>query len=245
MISIITPLYNSARYLPETVRSVQAQSVRNWEMIIVDDASEDNGAEIARSFAEKDERIRVVELAENSGPAVARNRAIELARGRYIAFLDADDLWKPEKLGMQLAFMQANDAGFSYTGYHIMNEEGERTGEKRVPERVTYHSLLKTCPVGCLTAMYDTQRLGKLYMPSILKRQDYGLWLKILKQTGHAYGLQEPLADYRVRSHSVSSNKLKAAAYQWKIYRDVEKLPLHQSLWYFGHYAVHGVLNRM
>lgn len=214
-------------------------------MIIVDDASEDSGAEIARTFADEDERIKVVELPQNSGPAVARNKAIELARGRYIAFLDADDLWKPKKLEMQLAFMEAIGAWFSYTGYHIMNEKGERTGEKKVPERVTYHSLLKTCPVGCLTAMYDTQRLGKLYMPLILKRQDYGLWLKILKQVTYGKGLQEPLADYRVRSHSVSSNKLKAAAYQWKIYRDVEQLPLHQSLWYFSHYAANGVLNRV
>lgn len=244
-VSIITPSFNSQNFIEATIKSVLSQTNSQWELIIVDDASEDEGAMIANSLAKQDERIRVVELTKNSGPAVARNKAIELARGRYIAFLDADDLWKPEKLEMQLAYMQKQDAAFSYTGYHIINEEGSQTGEKRVPKRVTYYSLLKTCPVGCLTVMYDTHRLGKLYMPSILKRQDYGLWLKILKQTGHGYGLQKPLADYRVRSRSVSSNKLKAAAYQWKIYRDLEQLPLHRAVWYFSHYAVHGVLNRI
>lgn len=166
-------------------------------MIIVDDVSPDNSNKIIEEYCKKDSRIKLIKLKENSGPAVARNRAI---KGRYIAFLDADDLWKPEK---QINFMIEKNCALSYSAYETMSEEGKIIVP---PSKLSYKDILKTNYIGCLTAIYDTQ---KVYMPLIKKRQDYGLWLKILKETDFAYGLDESLATYRLMSNSVSSNKFK------------------------------------
>lgn len=241
LVTVVTANYNAAKFVAETIDSVFAQTYRNWEMIIVDDCSSDNGAEIIETYLEKDGRIRLIRLEENGGPAVARNRAIEEAKGRYIAFLDSDDLWMPDKLEKQIAFMKEKSAVFSYGAYDLIDEEGNALGHFEVPQKQNYSQLLKTCPIGCLTAIYDTRKLGKVAMPLIRKRQDYGLWLKLLKRTEYAYGLNETLAVYRVRKNSVSSNKFKAARYQWKIYRDVEKMGRFKSLYYFTHYALNGI----
>ena len=234
------PLYNAKEFVREAIDSVLAQSHADWELLVVDDCSNDGSVQIVREYAESDKRIRLFCLEQNSGPAVARNRAIAEATGRYIAFLDADDLWLPHKLQRQLEFMEANDLAFTYSGYGVIDEEGREIATFRPPQSLTYRSLLKTNPIGCLTAIYDTQKLGKVYMPDILKRQDYGLWLKILKRIDTARGLTESLALYRKRKNSVSSNKLKAAFYQWKIYRKVEGLGLFESMFYFMHYAYNG-----
>ncbi|HGS4462854.1 TPA: glycosyltransferase family 2 protein [Vibrio metschnikovii] len=241
-ISVITPSFNSCDFIGNTIESVINQTLVSWEMIIVDDCSTDNSVSVTKSYIEKDPRIKLIQLKENSGAAVARNTAIEAAQGRYIAFLDSDDLWLPDKLEKQLAFMQQNDIAFSFSAYHKIDEEGVNIGKVDVPDKITYHQLLKCCVIGCLTAMYDTEKIGKVYMPLIRKRQDFGLWLRILKKCDMAYGIDQSLAKYRVRNGSISSNKLKAAQYNWKLYREVEKLNLFQALYYFMHYAINGVL---
>jgi hypothetical protein len=240
LVSIITPSYKSAKFISQTIKSVLNQTYQDWEMIIVDDVSPDNSNEIIEEFIKKDSRIKLIKLEKNSGPAVARNRAIEEAKGRYIAFLDADDLWMPEKLEKQMAFMNQNNLSFTYSSYTLIDEDNNNLGSFTTKENITYNSMLKTCSVGCLTAIYDTKKLGKVFMPNILKRQDYGTWLQILKEIKSTKGILEPLATYRILENSVSSNKIKASLYQWKIYREVEKLNLFQSGWYFIQYVYYG-----
>ena len=243
LVSIITPSYKSEKFIAQTIASVLKQTYSNWEMIIVDDVSPDNSNKIIEEYIKKDSRIKLIKLEKNIGPAVARNRAIEETQGRYIAFLDADDLWMPEKLEKQLDFMHENDLAFTYSSYDLIDEDGKNhLGTFITKEFISYEGMLKTSSVGCLTAIYYTKKLGKLFMPNVLKRQDYGLWLKILKEIKTTKGMLEPLATYRILKNSVSSNKIKAAQYQWKIYREVEKLNLFQSIYYFVQYAYHGVI---
>lgn len=242
LVSIITPSYNSSEFISNTINSVLSQTFHNWELIIIDDCSKDNSIEVISQWCEKDSRIQLIQLTENSGAAVARNKGIEVARGRYIAFLDSDDKWLPDKLEKQLQFMRDNQYNFTFTAYNKVNPDGDYLGELGVPHRIKYSDLLKKCEIGCLTAMYDTEELGKVYMPLIRKRQDLGLWLKLLKQTEYAFGLNQVLASYTVRNDSISSNKRKAAIYTWKLYREVEALPLYKAAYYFSHYAVNGVL---
>ena len=243
LVSIIMPNYNSAQFIEESFVSILNQSYQNWELILVDDCSADDSIEIIESLTADDKRIILIKLAENSGPAIARNRGIKEAKGRYIAFLDSDDTWHPEKLSKQIFFMKEYDIAFSYTGYYRMEEDSEQIiDEIYVPQKVDYSELLKQNIIGCLTAMYDTQKLGKVYMPDILKRQDFALWLSILKKIPYAYGLDEPLAYYRVRTASVSSNKILASKYNWKLYREVEKLPLHKAIYCFGWYTYRSIL---
>jgi len=242
LVSIITPSYNSSEYIAETIKSVMAQTYHNWEMIIVDDVSSDSSLYTIQKYRNKDSRIVLIELNENSGAAVARNTAIKAASGRYIAFLDADDIWLPHKLEKQIAFMQENNCPFSFSAYEKINESGELIGKIGVPSRVTYHSLLKTCVIGCLTSIYDTSYFGKVNMPLIRKRQDFGLWLKLLKKVNFACGINDPLAQYRVHKNSISANKVSVAVYTWRLYRDVEKLNLFKASYYFLHYAIRGVL---
>jgi teichuronic acid biosynthesis glycosyltransferase TuaG len=233
IVSIITPAYNSSNFIEETIQSVFDQTFEEWEMIIVDDNSSDDTVSIAKRFAKEDSRIKIIELSENSGPATARNVAIELSRGRYIAFLDSDDLWDPVKLERQIGFMKRKNSAFSCTYYSLMNEEGESNGKVATPpDRVNYTDLLKRNHIGCLTAIYDTKKLGKVYMPEIIKRQDYGLWLKILRNGEVADCLTEPLAAYRVRTSSVSSNKMNLIRYHWKLFYEIENLGAIRSVYY-------------
>jgi len=241
LVSIITPSHNADAFIATCIESVLAQSFDNWEMIIVDDLSTDNSVSIIKSYTQRDNRIKLIQLEKNSGPAIARNRAIEESEGKYIAFLDADDLWMPEKLEKQLSYMKDNNLAFTYSSYHVINEEGEHLTTFQTKGQVTYTSLLKTCSIGCLTAIYDVEKLGKIYMPNMKKRQDYALWLDIFKRIDYAKGLMEPLAFYRVGQTSVSSNKFTAATWQWKIYRNIEKLNLFKSTYYFSHYIYYGL----
>lgn len=242
-ISIITPSFNSEKFIAKTIESVLDQTYKDWEMIIVDDNSTDNSIDLINSYMQKDERIKCSALEKNSGPAVARNHAVKEAKGRYIAFLDSDDLWTPDKLSKQISFMQEHDIALSYTGYYQIEEKsGEVIEQIHVPKKVDYSELLKQNIIGCLTAIYDTEKIGKVYMPNIRKRQDFGLWLKILKRVPYAYGIDEPLAYYRVRTTSVSSNKIHASKYNWKLYREVEKLPIHKAIYYFGWYTYRSIL---
>ncbi|MGM0944209.1 MAG: glycosyltransferase family 2 protein [Bacteroidota bacterium] len=241
LVSIITPVHNSFSLIEDTINSVLNQTFTDWELILIDDKSSDNGLSILSKYEELDERIKLLKNKENQGAAITRNRGIEAAQGRYIAFLDSDDLWEPNKLERQLDFMRSNNYPFTFTAY-CKFKEGKLMGMQEVPDKVTHQELLKTCSIGCLTAMYDTEVLGKVYMPDISRRQDFALWLKILKMTPFAYGLNVPLAKYRLRSDSISGNKWKAASYQWKVYRDFEHLSFFKASYYFVHYAFFGVL---
>lgn len=241
-VSVITPSYNCANFISQTIKSVLSQTFHDWEMIIVDDFSSDNSVDVIQGYVEMDPRIKLIRKLKNSGAAMARNAAIEAAQGRYISFLDSDDIWLPHKLERQLMFMEQTGATFSCCAYEKIDEDGSPFGHVGVPAKVEYSDLLKTCSIGCLTAIYDTKYFGKVYMPNIRKRQDFGLWLSLLKRTKYVYGISEVLAQYRVRSESISANKLNAAQYTWRLYRDVEKLNLVKSIYYFGHYAVRGLL---
>lgn len=240
LVSIITSVYNSEKYINETIKSVLWQTYKNFEMILVDDCSTDNSLNVIQPFIEQDSRIKLIQLPENSGAAVARNAAIEAARGQYIAFLDSDDIWLPDKLQKQLNFMEKNNYPFVFSAYDKIDNKGEIFGHVGVPNKVSYIDILKTCSIGCLTVVYDTECFGKVYMPLIRKRQDFGLWLRLLKKTNYAYGLNETLAQYRVHSDSISANKVNAAIFTWCLYRDIEQLNIAKSLYYFIHYAVRG-----
>ena len=232
-VSVITPNFNCARFLARTIESVIAQTYKNWEMIIVDDGSTDNSLEIIKKYQQQDPRISFYQMDGNQGPAKARNLAIEKASGRFIAFLDSDDLWHPEKLEAQIFFMQDKKVALSFTFYQLMNEKGEHLNKTiESPLELSYHRLLMSNRIGCLTAIYDTQKLGKVFMPDIRKRQDYGLWLKILRQGITAYGLARTLASYRVREASVSSSKFGLLSYNWELFRRVEGLSVWRSFFY-------------
>ena len=232
LVSIITPVHNSEQFLGCCIESVLKQTYEHWEHILVDDCSTDDSASLIRSYANLNPRISYITLAVNSGAAVARNKAIERAKGDYIAFLDSDDRWYPEKLQLQLTFMIQNNCHFSFSSYDNIDENGNSLS-KIVKARpiVTYKKALYKNPIGCLTAMYSVEYFGKQYMPDIRKRQDYALWLKLLKTT-NAMGLQQVLASYRNTSNSVSSNKLGLITYEWRIYREVEGLSFIKSLFY-------------
>jgi glycosyltransferase involved in cell wall biosynthesis len=243
LVSIITPLYNSNDFVANTIRSVLAQTYQNWELIIIDDASTDRSVKIVESFATEDERIKLIKLGSKKGPATARNRGIKKAVGRYIAFLDSDDLWHEEKLYKQLKFMKQNHYAFTYTGFEKINEEGKVIGTV-LPYKgeVCYYDLLKSNHIGCLTAMVDLKMLGcKMYMPDIKKRQDQGLWLEILKEIDKAYCLYEILGQYRIRDGSISVNKINNLKYQWKLYRNIEKINIVRSFYYMTWYAFYGM----
>ncbi|MDR4890022.1 glycosyltransferase family 2 protein [Fredinandcohnia sp. QZ13] len=238
LVSVITPSYNSALFIEDTIKSVQDQTYTNWEMIIVDDVSTDNTVEIIKEKMKTDSRIKLIPLDKNGGAAIARNTAIKNASGKYIAFLDSDDLWVPTKLEKQVTFMERNGYNFTFTGYEIMTEEGELTGKIiSIPPKINYNTLLKNTIIGCLTVMLNIEKLGKVQMPEIRTRQDLATWLSVLKIEDYAHGIQEPLARYRKVSGSISSNKIKAAKQNWKVYREIENLGLIKAAWVFVNYA--------
>lgn len=244
LVSVITPAYNAERFIGETIESVLKQTYKNWEMIIVDDKSTDNTVNIVKSYAERDSRIKLIELEENSGSAIARNTAMDHANGRYLAFLDSDDQWIENKLERQVEFMKENDIAFSFTKYVRMTEDGKVTNAiSKVPEKVDYNQLMKHCVIGCLTVMLDREKIGNERMINIRTRQDYVFWLTLTKKGFIAYGLPEVLAKYRVVKNSISSNKLKAAKQNWNVYYNIEKQGLIKSLWYFSHYALISIKN--
>lgn len=242
--TIITPVYNAEKFLKETLLSIVSQSYDNWEAILINDNSSDASLNIALDFARKDIRFKVINRTEGGGAAKARNDGIKLAKGRFIAFLDSDDVWLPNKLEQQIAYMKSNSVAFSYTSYRFLTEEGDVKSEVKAPKSVTYNELLKGNVIACLTAVYDSEKLGKVFMPDILKRQDFGLWLKITKTGVVGHGIQTPLAHYRLREGSISSNKLNAMLYTWRLYRDVEKLSLIQSSFYISSHLIGAILKR-
>ena len=243
LVSIITPMYNSEKFIDSTIQSVQSQTYQNWEMIIVDDASTDRSIEIVKKIMSNEPRLQLKQLVDNLGPAHTRNNGIKLAKGRFLAFLDSDDLWHKDKLEKQIKFMQKNEYAFTFTGYEKIDEKGKKIGNiLPFKDQVTYHDLLKSNHIGCLTAMIDLKILGyKMYMPDIKKRQDQGLWLEILKEIDKAYCLYEILGQYRIREGSISVNKIDNLKYQWKLYRNIEKINIVKSFYYMTFYAFYGM----
>lgn len=234
-VSVITPNFNGEKFIAETIQSVVAQTYSNWELIICDDGSTDNSRDVIKQYQNLDPRILLLQNEKRLGPAVARNRAIEIASGNYIAFLDGDDLWMPTKIEKQLEFMQRNNFVLTYSYYRLIDEEGNDLRKEFLPElELTYSELLKSNQIGCLTAMYSVDQLGKIFMPLINKRQDYALWLKILKEDNNrkAVCIPEVLAMYRVRHNSISSNKLEMVKYHWRLFREIEGFPIYKSLYY-------------
>lgn len=231
LVSVVTATYNSAAFIRETIESIRHQTFADWELLITDDCSTDGTLQLLREIAQEDSRIKVFALQVNGGAGVARNHSIDKAGGRFIAFCDSDDQWLPEKLAKQVEFMISKNIAFSYTSYQKMNESGQRLGLVHCLPRLTYADMLRNNYVGCLTAMYDTEKVGLVFMPEVRKRQDWALWLKILKKCGEASGLDLPLAVYRIRSGSISSNKIEMLRYNWVIYYQIERCGLIRSLW--------------
>ncbi len=230
LVSIITPSYNTARFIAETINSALAQTYTNWEMIIVDDCSTDDTKAVVDSYIEKDPRIRYHCLETNSGAAVARTKAMELAQGEYMAFCDSDDLWMRSKLEKQLAFMQEKGYAFTCTAYEQMDEEGNSLDRViKTVDKTDYNRLLLDCPVGNSTVMYNVGVMGKFQVPNIRKRNDDALWLQMLKKEKYIRGMPDVLMRYRIRTNSISSNKLKVIKYHWILYREIEHLNVFRS----------------
>jgi teichuronic acid biosynthesis glycosyltransferase TuaG len=244
LVSIITPSWNVERLIGETISSVQAQTLADWELLIADDCSTDNTAAVIESYAAKDSRIRLIRQPRNGGPALARQAAIEQANGRFIAFLDSDDFWLPAKLERQIAFAREHCAALSFTAFRRINEDGSVAGRLiAVPESLTYDQLLKNTSIATLTALVDRDISGPIAMKNE-GYDDFCLWLSILKPGHVGWGLNEDLARYRVRGVSVSSRPMRSAGWVWHIYRNVERLSLLKSAWCFAHWAVRAWLKR-
>lgn len=232
-VSVIMPAHNSEQHISSAIESVIAQSFNNWELLVIDDCSTDSTKEIVKNYCALDKRVFYIELTENVGAAKARNIGIESSTGRYIAFLDSDDKWDKNKLEKQISFMKENCYAFTFTGYRRWNyDSGIIENEGGYNSEVSYQSMLRSNKIGCLTVVFDTQMVGKQYMPELRKRQDYAMWLKLLRLVGKAYGITEPLATYTVRKDSISSNKLSLIKYNYLVFRQSEGLSLPSSLYY-------------
>lgn len=245
IVSIITPVYNAEEFIVETIESVLKQTYKSFEYLLIDDCSTDSSPAIIKGYAEKDNRIKYIKLQENSGAAVARNTGLENAKGRYIAFLDSDDVWYPEKLEKQLKFMTDNNLGFTYTKYERMSEQGETQGAPKFPSKLNYSGLLKNTAIACSTVVIDRDIVGDFRMPLVRKGQDTATWLKILKTHDYAYLLNEVLNQYRSREGSLSSDKTSALKRTWNTYRNIEKLPLHKASYYFVFYVMNAIKRRL
>lgn len=219
LVSVIMPAYNSKGYIEKAIQSLQNQTYPNWELIIVDDASTDGTVDLVKNEIKENQKVHLLQNRENQGTGLARNLGIKAAKGRYICFLDADDLWFPEKLRVQVEFMQKNDLAMSFSSYRLISEEGEELNETVLAlPNLSYSKLLRANYVGNLTGMYDVEKTGKVYSPPIRKRQDWALWLSVLKKAGVAQGIQQPLALYRLRKEGVSGNKFGLIRYNFQVY---------------------------
>jgi teichuronic acid biosynthesis glycosyltransferase TuaG len=243
LVSIITPTYNSAKFIAETIQSVQKQTYSNWEMIIVDDGSKDETVAVVKKIQESEHRIHFIEQSQNAGPAITRNKGIEHSKGKYLTFLDADDIWFTDFIENSINTIKKTGIPFVFSSYKRSNENLEFVySDFIVPEKVTYTDILKTNSISCLTAFIDVEVAGKKLMPIIHKRQDMGLWLKYLKEIPFAHGIQETKAIYRIRKNSLSRKKSDLIKYQWQFYREVEKLSVFESLYYLIQWAIRGFL---
>lgn len=246
LVSIITPVYNAERFLSDTIKSVQNQTYKNWEMLLVDDCSKDNSAQTIKEFQKYDDRIKYIKLEKNSGASVSRNTGIKNAKGRFIAFVDSDDIWKPEKLEVQVKYMLENNLGFTFTSYRYMKEDGELTNKvAKAPSKINYNGLLKNTIIGCSTVVIDTDIVEYFEMPLVRRGQDTATWLQILRKEKYAYGIDKDLVYYRLVGESLSSNKIIALKRTWNTYRNVEKLGLIKSSYVFCFYVFNAIKKRI
>lgn len=247
-ISIVMPVYNAGAYLEAAVQSVLGQTYEDWELLLTDDHSTDKSAAIAEELAGRDSRIRVLSQKEGiKGAANARNLGIRQAQGRYLCFLDADDVWRPDKLEKELAFMKRKDAAFVFSGYEFGDENAVGTGKiVRVPERLNYREALSRTVIFTSTVLFDREKLpdGLLQMPDV-PSEDTAMWWQILRAGNTAFGLNENLVIYRRPKKSLSSNKAAAIRRIWGLYRKQEGLSAVKSAWYFCFWAVRATLRRI
>ena len=247
-ISIITPVYNCENLIEKTIKCVLNQTYQNWELLLVDDCSLDQSASIIKKYEKNDERIKYFKLPQNSGAAVARNRALKESSGRFIAYLDADDLWRNTKLEKQVKFMLENNYAFTCTDYEKITEDDTSLNKIiKIPKKVNYDLFLRNTIIQTVGVMVDTKLTGKrlLEMPLIRRRQDAATWCQLLKNGFECYECPENLSYYRVVKNSLSSNKLKAIKMNWHWYRKIEKLPLWKACYCFIGYAFNGVRKRI
>ena len=248
MVSIIVPVYNAAKYIEKTIEMVSKQTYKDWELILVDDASTDGSADlIDEIIASQGKRIRLIRKSVNEGAAAARNSGIDASAGRYIAFLDADDVWLPEKLDKQIAFMERTGAAFSFHSYEFGDEEANPTGRVvRAPKTLSFRQALSRTVIFTTTVMFDTEKIDMeiIHMPQV-PSEDTATWWRILKSGYVAYGLDENLAVYRRPAKSLSSNKFVAIQRIWFLYRNIADLSVIQSMFYFVGWAVRATLRRI
>ncbi|MBU2466759.1 MAG: glycosyltransferase [Bacteroidetes bacterium] len=244
LVSIITPVFNSSKFLNDSIQSVLNQSYSNWEHLLVDDCSTDNSVELIEIIQKKDHRIKLFRLKVNSGSGLARNLAIESAKGKYVAFLDSDDYWAPHKLETQVKFMENNKIAFSHSSYGFWSEDGvEIRKPYNVSESpVSYKDLLKKTEISCLTAIYNQEIIGKMFMPNLRRKQDYALWLSILKKGYKSYPQQEVLAYYRQRKGSATNKKQELILKHYKFLRNNEKLSVPKSILYTIYWIWNGLV---
>lgn len=234
LVSIVMPAYNASKFISESIESVLHQTYKNWELIIVNDCSKDNTEEVIKFYSNKDSRIKYYKQKTNLGVSEARNKAIIEAQGKYIAFLDSDDLWKEKKLEEQITFMEEKKINFSYTNYEKRDQELKKVIKNiKCPIKIDYKKGLKGNKIGCLTVIIRSSILKENLMPK-LKHEDYATWLKILRKGEEAFGLQENLAIYRATNNSISSNKFKVLFWTFPIYYTQEKLGIIKSLYYLN-----------
>lgn len=233
LVSIITPSYNCSQFIAKTIESILAQTYTNWELLITDDCSTDNSTEIIEHYSQLDYRVRLFRLEKNSGAGVARNNSIREAKGRYIAFCDSDDLWSVDKLEKQLTFLKNGGYKFTHTYTQLIDELGNVVGMNKKPFRVSFGSTKILNYIGTSSVLYDTQDIGKFYMKPIRRRQDWALWLDILKVTKYAYCYNEPISIYRYSPNSLSSNKFKLFKYHIAVYHESLGYSLLYSYFFF------------
>ena len=248
LVSIIVPVYNAERFLKDTINTILNQTYKNWELILVDDCSTDKSVNIINKYSKKDKRINLVKNKVNSKAAVSRNNGIKKSSGRYLCFLDADDLWDKQKLEKQVNFMKNNDCEFSFTGYEFADKNGKPNRKKVfIPNRINYKQALKNTTIWTSTVMFDMEKLSKedIYMPNVARGQDTATWWKVLKKIDYAYGLNEILSFYRRTEGSLSSNKITALKRTWNLYRNVEHLNIFSSSYNFFFYCLNAVRRRI
>jgi len=240
LVSIITPCYNSERFIAETYQSIFNQTFKNWEWIIVDDCSKDNSVKIIQSF--NDERVKLVVQSNNQGAAVARNKALDIAKGKYITFIDSDDLWLPNFLETTVRYLQKNKENLVYTSYKRVDENLNFALEDFIAiDKINRNRILYNCPIPMLTSVYNASEIGIVKFPDVELREDHAMWIDLLERTEYARAIKESLAIYRMRENSVSRNKWNIAIKQYNVYRKYLKMDTIKSSYYTFFWALNGL----